>query len=599
MKTDDMDVDVKTEVKKEKQELPATNTAAAAAAPPLPGASKKKEEEEGGEKTVETQQQHVRGEKNGSRREEARETSASAEVEGVPGTSNGSGASAKVNLEKTPERKKLLKKAVSLTVNPHYAPLQLKDWGINSPHSPLDATPKKRKCNCKQSRCLKLYCECFASGIYCDGCNCQDCCNNKDHEQIRQEAVEATLERNPDAFRPKIQSMSPGMSLQDSLKHNKGCNCKRSHCLKRYCECFQAGIYCSENCRCVDCKNYEGSSSRMQLMQSPSSRLQSGSQQDFAAGLSPRVKRSKQSRASTSGVDTKAAAAGNGDALGARIEAIQTQLDNGVGGLSGQGKQQGVQMIHPFLQANAGFSPMVNQMLMPRSLLAGKINENVVKHLTTLLFMVAKDKEEQFKRTAEQNKSNGGDATNKSEPELSDTVTENSLKDEQGDSGHLERALLCEEEPQGLFDLESPKGYSLNKGKGSDQHSLPMNGSNANAAASGSENQQDSLKSQSFAPSSALLPQASVSKGSSVSQMRSGGQTQVYVEQEKAILQELNNCLQVVSQIGRQHAEYFRFLLSPVMPVQHMLSTPSSAAPTTTQPEQQQGAVLAKEVNEQ
>lgn len=48
------------------------------------------------------------------------------------------------------------------------------------------------------------YCECFASGTYCDGCNCVNCCNNSEHEVVRQEAVEATLERNPNAFRPKI-----------------------------------------------------------------------------------------------------------------------------------------------------------------------------------------------------------------------------------------------------------------------------------------------------------------------------------------------------------------------------------------------------------
>ena len=50
------------------------------------------------------------------------------------------------------------------------------------------------------------YCECFASGIYCDGCNCVNCYNNVENEAARREAVEATLERNPNAFRPKIAS---------------------------------------------------------------------------------------------------------------------------------------------------------------------------------------------------------------------------------------------------------------------------------------------------------------------------------------------------------------------------------------------------------
>jgi hypothetical protein len=125
-----------------------------------------------------------------------------------------------------------------------------------------------RKCNCKNSKCLKLYCECFASGKYCDGCNCRDCHNNNLHEDVRQVAVASVLERNPNAFRPKVQATKAkdeGMVVD--VKHNRGCNCKKSYCLKKYCECFQAGVLCTESCRCQGCRNYQGSAYQHAAMQ--------------------------------------------------------------------------------------------------------------------------------------------------------------------------------------------------------------------------------------------------------------------------------------------------------------------------------------------
>ncbi|KAH8248682.1 hypothetical protein KR032_002141 [Drosophila birchii] len=66
----------------------------------------------------------------------------------------------------------------------------------------------------------------------------------------------------------------------------KGCCCKRSQCIKNYCDCYQSMMICTQFCRCVGCRNTE---ERMAVEPRTPSRNSNVVKRDRAAAMSAKA----------------------------------------------------------------------------------------------------------------------------------------------------------------------------------------------------------------------------------------------------------------------------------------------------------------------
>ncbi|KAJ0963379.1 hypothetical protein J5N97_028501 [Dioscorea zingiberensis] len=166
-------------------------------------------------------------------------------------------------------------------------PLAFKSKEMEVPQSVVDPweytqyNPRIKKvalkhCNCRESECLKLDCECFRSGAFCSKhCQCERCSNHAGEVEIDPEVLEKSLPFSLEQKEMKVLSLSinpteisvlgpvpiPGRRSGPS----ELCSCRKSECLKIYCQCLAALSLCTERCGCQGCHNRVGNEERISM----------------------------------------------------------------------------------------------------------------------------------------------------------------------------------------------------------------------------------------------------------------------------------------------------------------------------------------------
>lgn len=125
---------------------------------------------------------------------------------------------------------------------------------VGKTKGPEKKSKRKITCNCKNSGCIKMYCECFREVGYCGSlCKCKDCKNVETNAE-RKFSLTNLHKKQADEFAFKLSRDEAAKQLANGTRN---CKCKKSQCQKKYCECYNDGAFCNAECCCMDCLNFD------------------------------------------------------------------------------------------------------------------------------------------------------------------------------------------------------------------------------------------------------------------------------------------------------------------------------------------------------
>ena len=73
------------------------------------------------------------------------------------------------------------------------------------------------------------------------------------YDHVDPPSLEGHIPLDPGSPKKKNHLMKTAQNTQKKKK--SGCTCKKTFCLKMYCECFSSNRSCGEDCACLSCKN--------------------------------------------------------------------------------------------------------------------------------------------------------------------------------------------------------------------------------------------------------------------------------------------------------------------------------------------------------